>query len=150
MILRFASFTSLLTNYTRPGEIYCFDSVEEYNSFWNGTIELTGIEETGNFTDPADIQALLSQAQITQDKYRAWTQKCLDGPSGKYLQYIGTAATVRDMVSMADAIDGPDTPINFIGISYGTLIGAWFVNSEHQIPSHNLWLSFTMSQCFPR
>ncbi|KAI0746902.1 alpha/beta-hydrolase [Daedaleopsis nitida] len=111
-----------------PGEIYCFDSVEEYNSFWNGTIELTGIEETGNFTDPEDIQALLSQASIMQEKYRQFEQKCLDGPSGKYLQYIGTAATVRDMVSMADAIDGPDTPINYIGISYGTLIGAWFVN----------------------
>ncbi len=118
-----------------PGGVFCFDSVEQYNEFFNGTIELTGIEETGNFTDPADIEALLSQAPIMQEKYRQVEQKCLDGPSGKFLRYIGTAAAVRDMVSMANALDGPDTPINYIGVSYGTLIGSWFVNSESIQPS---------------
>lgn len=115
---------------TSPGEVYCFDSTEQYNQLFNGTIEFTGIEETGNFTDPADIKALLSQAPAMQNKYRQVEQMCLNGPSGKSLQYLGTAAAVRDMVAMADALDGPDAPINYIGISYGTLIGAWFVNSE--------------------
>ena len=113
-----------------PGEIFCFDSAEEYTTFFNGTIELTGIEETGNFTDPADVDALLAQAPIMQKKYEELGQKCLNSPSGKYLKYIGTAAAVRDMVSIADAIDGPDVPINYFGISYGSLIGSWFVNSE--------------------
>ncbi|KAI0807370.1 TAP-like protein-domain-containing protein [Fomes fomentarius] len=113
---------------TSPGEVYCFDSIEQYNQLFNGTIEFTGIEETGNFTDPADIKALLSQAPTMQKKYRQVEQLCLSAPSGKFLQYLGTAAAVRDMVAMADALDGPDAPINYIGISYGTLIGAWFVN----------------------
>ncbi|KAI9058621.1 hypothetical protein FKP32DRAFT_1680355 [Trametes sanguinea] len=113
---------------TVPGDIYCFDSVEEYDTFWNGTIELTGIEMTRNFTDPADIQALLSQAPIMQQKYEELGQRCMQHPSGKYLKYIGTTAGVRDMVALADALDGPEAPINYIGISSRTLLGSWFVN----------------------
>ena len=113
-----------------PGEIFCFDSLAEYNTFFEGTIELTGIEETGNFIDPADIDALFAQAPIIQKKYEEAGQKCLDSENGKYLQYVGTSAAVRDMVSIANVLDGPDVPINYIGISYGTLIGSWFVNSE--------------------
>ncbi|RPD70243.1 hypothetical protein L226DRAFT_514780 [Lentinus tigrinus ALCF2SS1-7] len=113
---------------TTPGDVYCFDSVEEYNTFFNGTIELTGIEETGNFTDPVDIVSLLLQAPIMQLKYEVVGAKCLLSSNGKYLRYIGTAAAVRDMVSIANIIDGPNAPINYIGGSYGTLLGAWFVN----------------------
>ncbi|KAI0709173.1 alpha/beta-hydrolase, partial [Earliella scabrosa] len=113
---------------TTPGEIFCFDSVEEYNTLFNGTIELTGIEETGNFSDPADVQALLSQASLMQKKYEQVGKKCLNSPNGKYLRYMGTAAAVRDMVSIANVLDGPDVPINYIGNSYGTLIGSWFIN----------------------
>ena len=74
----------------------------------------------------------LRELEITviQKKYEEAGQKCLDSENGKYLQYVGTAAAVRDMVSIANVLDGPDTPINYIGISYGTLIGSWFVNSE--------------------
>ncbi|RPD70275.1 alpha/beta-hydrolase [Lentinus tigrinus ALCF2SS1-7] len=115
-------------NLTIPGEVFCFDDFAEYTAFFNGTIELTGIEETGNFTNPADIKALLAQAPTMQKKYEQLGQKCLQSPSGKFLKYMGTAAAVRDMVSIANALDGPDTPINYIGTSYGTLIGSWFVN----------------------
>ncbi|KAI0334630.1 alpha/beta-hydrolase [Cubamyces sp. BRFM 1775] len=111
---------------TTPGEVLCFDSLEEYNAFFNGTIELRGIEELDNFSNPADIDALFAQADTMQKKYEEVGRKCLQSPSGKYLKYIGTAATVRDMVSMADALEGPDTPINYFGVSYGTLIGSWF------------------------
>ncbi|RPD63511.1 alpha/beta-hydrolase [Lentinus tigrinus ALCF2SS1-6] len=115
-------------NLTIPGEVFCFDDFAEYTAFFNGTIELTGIEETGNFTDPADINALLAQAPIMQKKYEEVGQKCLHSQSGKYLKYLGTAAAVRDMVSIANVLDGPDAPINYIGTSYGTLIGSWFIN----------------------
>jgi pimeloyl-ACP methyl ester carboxylesterase len=39
---------------------------------------------------------------------------------------IGTTANVRDMVTMADALYGADTDINFYGISYGTYVGMIF------------------------
>ncbi len=121
----------LTVTFCSPGEIFCFDSAAKHAAFFNGTIELTGIEETGNFTDPADVNALLAQAPIMQKKYKELGQKCLSSRSGKYLKYIGTAATVRDIVSMANAIDGPDAPINYYGISGGTIIGSYFVNSEY-------------------
>ncbi|KAI1791401.1 alpha/beta-hydrolase [Ganoderma leucocontextum] len=113
---------------TIPGEIYCFSSTEEHDAFFNNTIELTGIEYTRNFTDAADVEALLSQASLMQQKYEEVGKKCLNGPSGRYLKYVGAAATVRDLVALADALDGPDKPVNYIGISYGTLLGSWFVN----------------------
>ena len=116
-----------------PGEVFCFDNLDEYTAFFDGTIEFTGIEETGNFTDPADISALLAQAPTMQTKYEQLGEKCLHSPSGKFLRYIGTAAAVRDMVSIADALEGHEAPINYIGVSYGTLIGSWFVNSECHI-----------------
>ena len=64
-----------------------------------------------------------------QEKYDQVGQKCLK-KYGQTLKYIGTAAAARDIISMADAIDGPNAPVNYLGISYGTLIGAWLVNSE--------------------
>ena len=128
--MREANLSSLMHS---PGEVFCFDSLDEYTAFFDGTIEFTGIEETGNFTDPADISALLAQAPTMQTKYEQLGEKCLHSPSGKFLRYIGTAAAVRDMVSIADALEGHEAPINYIGVSYGTLIGSWFVNSECQI-----------------
>lgn len=113
-----------------PGDIFCFSSLDEYNAFWNDTIELNGIEYTGNFTDPADIDALLSQAALMQHKYVELGKRCRSHPTGQYLKYVGTAATVRDMVALADVLDGPGSPVNYIGLSYGTVLGAWFVNSE--------------------
>lgn len=113
-----------------PGDIVCFDNVTDYNTFWNGTIELDGIEYTGNFTDPADTKALLAQATVMGRKYTELGKRCQQHPTGKYMKYIGTAATVRDMIALADALDGPGSPVNYAGISYGTLLGAWFVNSE--------------------
>ncbi len=84
------------------------------------------------------MDALLTQAETMQQKYEEVGQRCLQSPSGKDLKYIGTAATVRDMVAMADALEGPDTPINYFGVSYGTLIGSWLVNSELStiLPAH--------------
>ncbi|PIL25655.1 hypothetical protein GSI_11405 [Ganoderma sinense ZZ0214-1] len=113
---------------TIPGEIFCFNSTEEHDAFFNGTIELAGIEYTGNFTDATDIEILYSQASIMQQKYKKLGEKCLSGPSGKYLRYVGAAATVRDLVALADALDGPNQSVNYIGTSYGTLLGSWFVN----------------------
>ncbi|KAI0775787.1 alpha/beta-hydrolase [Trametes elegans] len=113
---------------TVPGDILCFDTVGSYNDFWDGTIELTGIEMTGDFSDPDDIAALLAQAPLLQRKYEELGARCLEQPTGKYLKYVGTAATVRDLVALADALDGPGAPVNYIGASYGTILGSWLIN----------------------
>ncbi|KAI0769285.1 alpha/beta-hydrolase [Trametes elegans] len=113
---------------TVPGEISCFDNTNEYNAFWNGTIELSGIEVGGNFTNQEDIDALLAQAPVLQKKYEELGERCLRHATGKYLKYVGTAATVRDMVALADHLDGPEKLINYAGTSYGTILGEWFIN----------------------
>ena len=62
-------------------------------------------------------------------KYRAFAARCLQGPNGTTLRYVGTAATVRDLVGLADAIIGPDSEINSWELSYGTYVGMIFANS---------------------
>ncbi|RPD59757.1 alpha/beta-hydrolase [Lentinus tigrinus ALCF2SS1-6] len=112
---------------TVPNEILCLNR-SDYTAFFNGTIEQTGIQWGGNFTDPMDIAALDAQAPVMEEKYKQLGQKCMDAASGTTLKYIGTAANARDMAALADALDGLGSPVNYWGISYGTLLGAWFVN----------------------
>jgi hypothetical protein len=47
------------------------------------------------------------------------------------------------MVAMHDILEGQGKPINFWGMSYGTVIGAYFVNSQSKqqsTPHHGLLL----------
>lgn len=97
---------------------------------------------TGNFSDPDDIHALLAQAPIMQAKYAELGRRCQRHPSGKYLQYVGTAATARDIIALADALDGPGSLVNFLGFSYGSLLGSWLINSECFV---RIWRCFTFS-----
>lgn len=39
---------------------------------------------------------------------------------------LGSCAAARDLVTIADAIDGPGTDINFVGYSYGSYIAMLF------------------------
>ena len=118
------------SNPRSPGDVFCFDSAAEQDAFFAGTLEDTGIEYAGNFTDPADVAALLARAPSTQQLYEELGRRCEAHASGKYLRYVGSAATARDMAAMADALEGPGSLVNYLGTSYGTLIGSWFVNSE--------------------
>ncbi|KAJ3014441.1 hypothetical protein NUW54_g1306 [Trametes sanguinea] len=113
--------------YTYPGDVFCL-SDDESTTFWNGSIETTGINWLGNFTIQTDLDNFYSQAPIMDAQYRAFGEKCSQGPNGTNLMYIGTAATVRDLVTLADALQGPGTPIKYWGLSYGTIVGAWFMN----------------------
>ncbi|KAI0769273.1 hypothetical protein BD413DRAFT_557118 [Trametes elegans] len=42
----------------------------------------------------------------------------------------GTAAILPDIIALSDAIDGSGAPVNFWGMSYGTLLGSWLINSR--------------------
>ncbi|KAI0698769.1 TAP-like protein-domain-containing protein [Earliella scabrosa] len=98
---------------TVPGELYCFDSIEEYNALFQGTIE------------EHDIHRLLAQADSMQQTYEEAVRRCQERENAKYLKYMGTAATARDVVALADAVDGKGAPVNFIGYSWGTVLGTW-------------------------
>lgn len=58
-------------------------------------------------------------------------EHCLKKTNVTMLKYMGTAATVRDLVAMANAFDGPTSPINFWGMGHGSLIGSYLLKSTH-------------------
>jgi hypothetical protein len=80
--------------------------------------------------DQQDLNELYSHADSTEQKFKDFTSHCQSGPVGPYLKYIGTSSTIRDLVSLGDAIVGKGEPIDYWGISYGTVIGFNFLNSE--------------------
>ncbi|CAE7233901.1 unnamed protein product [Rhizoctonia solani] len=105
----------------------CFATGTEENLFWDGTIPRTGIEARGNFTNQADIDAFYDQVGEVDTLLKEIGKQCV-AYSPDTFQYIGTAATVRDMVAMHDILEASKKPINYWGMSYGTVIGIYFVN----------------------
>ena len=47
----------------------------------------------------------------------------------RLFQYVGTAATARDVVAMADQFDGAGSPVHYLGIGQGTVIGSYLMKS---------------------
>jgi len=124
-----------------PGTAYCFNSTEEDAGFWQYT-PMSGINETisGKFNE-RDSQELYSQVDLTEQKVKDFGAHCQNGSIGPYLKYVGTSSTVRDLVSLGDAILGEGEPINYWGISYGTILGFNFINSKFPKPfDHNIRL----------
>ena len=121
-----------------PGEVYCFNSTEEDAEFWNYT-PVAYINETisGKFNE-RDFNELYSKNDLTEQKFKDFTARCQNGPSGPYFKYLGTSSTVRDLVSLGDAILGTGEPINYWGVSYGTVLGLNFVNSESPRPLNHV------------
>lgn len=127
------------------------------------------INETisGRF-DERDLKELYSQVDSTKLKYKDFGERCVKSPSEPYLQYLGTSSTVRDLVSLGDAIVGHGEPIDYWGVSYGTVIGFNFLNSKpiqfihHTIPNEKLdavfpevctiflWTSINILNCAAR
>ncbi|KAL5637297.1 hypothetical protein ACGC1H_001066 [Rhizoctonia solani] len=105
----------------------CFKTGTEENAFWEGTIPRAGLEARGNFTDQRDLDAFYEQVDEVDLLLEELGKRCI-AYSPNTFQYIGTTATVRDMVAMHDALEGPDKPIDYWGLSYGTVIGIYFVN----------------------
>jgi hypothetical protein len=100
-----------------PGPITCFSSAEEYVTYWNGSLEFPRFEAKGNFTDQNDIQTFYSMGSDWETRMKGLSRQCATQRSAKFAPYVGTAATVRDMVALADAIDGSNQPINYWGFS---------------------------------
>lgn len=81
-----------------------------------GTIPRAGLEARGNFTDPDDLKAFYAQVPEVDKLLTELEQKCLEYSPDTF-QYVGTAATVRDMVALHDYMEGPDKALDYWGIS---------------------------------
>ncbi|KAF9644793.1 alpha/beta-hydrolase [Thelephora ganbajun] len=122
--------------HTFPGEVYCFNNTEEDAGFWKHT-PVSYINETiaGKF-DKRDLDELYSQVDLTERKFKQFAAHCLNGSAAPYFKYLGTSSTVRDLVSLGDAIVGKGEPIDYWGISYGTVLGFNFLNMFPERAGH--------------
>lgn len=134
---------------SRPGLINCFNSLEEWGTFWNGTVVIPLLDIKYGFNDTMDYQYFESQVPVMEQRLQAFKQVCLKGPSAQFLQYVGTTATVRDLVAIAEYFDGPGCDVNYYGISYGTTIGNYLVNCQSSVPSPPPNLYSHILQCSP-
>ena len=116
--------------FSEPGPPTCFDSADEYYAYYNDTLQVTGIEIKGNLSDGDQVAELYSHVDEMEGKLVGEGQRCAAGKNGDTLQYIGTAATARDLVALADYLEPGVQEINYWGVSYGTMLGITFVNSE--------------------
>ncbi|KAG9124179.1 hypothetical protein FRC07_012564 [Ceratobasidium sp. 392] len=108
-------------------KVECFATMEDARALWGRSLFWIGLEARGNFTDPADLQAFYDYVPGVDQELLAFGKQCLQYMPDTF-QYLGTAAAVRDMVAMHDYLEGPDKPINYWGLSYGTVIGIYMVN----------------------
>ncbi|KAL1694698.1 Alpha/Beta hydrolase protein [Schizophyllum commune] len=96
--------------HSTPNPPACFNSTEERIQYFAGTLEGTGLDIKGNLTDDGQVEHFYSHRKRPA------------------ITYLGTAAAVRDLVSLADYLDPGVREINFWGFSYGTMLGFTFVN----------------------
>jgi len=81
----------------------------------------SGAQAKGNFTntqhnDPDEV-AFWKKENETDSFLRAIASDCTHN-NGINLTYVGTAATVRDMLSLSNVIDGPGKQVNYWGVRY--------------------------------
>ncbi|KAL1757021.1 Alpha/Beta hydrolase protein [Schizophyllum commune] len=114
--------------HTEPGPPACFDTAAEYYDYFKGTLQQTGIEIRGYLRDDNQIADFYSHVDEMEAKFIGEGKRCADNKNGETLQYLGTAATARDIVALADYLDPGVQEINYWGISYGTMLGLTFVN----------------------
>ncbi|KAI0327953.1 hypothetical protein GY45DRAFT_1327028 [Cubamyces sp. BRFM 1775] len=112
---------------TTPGHTKCFAQDEKRAEFYRRASKELGIE-------PIWGEKMEFLREQTYEDARNWLQlqarmidECLRKQNNTILSYLGTAATVRDLVAMADAFDGPGSAVNFWGTDSGTLIGEYLL-----------------------
>ncbi|KAM0746142.1 hypothetical protein T439DRAFT_350818 [Meredithblackwellia eburnea MCA 4105] len=111
---------------TRP-RVECFEDELEWEIFKVGTVLEKGIDIPPDPTTPQAHLHLLNQHHQLLSLQQAAYAKCAES-MGSELPYMGTPTVVRDIVEMSRVLEGEETPINFFGGSYGTILGAYLVN----------------------
>ncbi|KAI0334243.1 hypothetical protein GY45DRAFT_91449 [Cubamyces sp. BRFM 1775] len=112
---------------TAPSFARCFDTREDRDWFYAFNRLSLGLEVA------LDNQMEFFREQTHGDA-KGWLQlqaamieACILKQNTTMLRYMGTAATVRDLVAMADFFDGPGSAVNFRGTESGARIGQYLL-----------------------
>ncbi|KIY45111.1 hypothetical protein FISHEDRAFT_76953 [Fistulina hepatica ATCC 64428] len=117
-----------------PPDSICFDSHDDFSNYWRdsfvkGAWDVPGVwDGRSPSATRAEVNNLLQDIDDFRAAVKGLQARCAEADSGRYMQYVGTTATVRDIVALADVLDGESAPINFWGFGYGTLIGNYLIN----------------------
>ncbi|KAG9127558.1 hypothetical protein FRC07_012303 [Ceratobasidium sp. 392] len=104
----------------------CFDHSSAERKFWKNSVLDPGIQTPANLNKSQDRNAFRAKAGAANERLEQLGKECKAKSGVDVLKYVGTMATVRDMVAIHDALDG-SKKINFWGFSYGTIVGMYFL-----------------------
>ncbi|KAG8934453.1 hypothetical protein FRC02_009921 [Tulasnella sp. 418] len=93
-------------------------SLDQYTSLIQNTLQARSAGP-----GQADIEQFINSGTHIKASFNSVVETCIKN-NGEELKYVGTVATVKDLVSLADAIEGQGKPIHYWGFSYGTVLGA--------------------------
>ncbi len=108
-----------------PSEKECFKSEPERTTFFKRTFRKDlsydpefyedGTVTWAEYQGPEDVSMYLKSLQ-------KMVTYCLDKMGSSLFQYVGTAATARDLAAMADVFDGPGSQINLWTQAHGSVV----------------------------
>ncbi|KAF8314505.1 alpha/beta-hydrolase [Clavulina sp. PMI_390] len=90
-------------------------------------LEHGGGFQVGNLSTMAAQESFRAQLYKFHAVNRLGAELC-EERAGEFLEYLGTTAVVRDLEYFSSVLEGKETPVNYAGFSYGTIVGAYFVN----------------------
>ncbi|KDN50221.1 hypothetical protein RSAG8_01557, partial [Rhizoctonia solani AG-8 WAC10335] len=108
--------------------VACFKPREEKDIFYRNTVFELGYTQPPNVTkDPFGRFDLVLQYRQAISMFETQAKLCtLNMPDGgASLKYMGTSTVARDIEYMSKVITGPDTPINYITITYVLMDQSW-------------------------
>ncbi|KAI0672369.1 TAP-like protein-domain-containing protein [Trametes maxima] len=105
----------------------CFSSPEAHAAFIQSTVIERGYDVGPNLTDPLNRSHLIELQRDADALWRTQFEICAH-TMGDQLKYMGTSTVARDIAFITSLLEGDDAPINFYGLSYGTVIGQYLVN----------------------
>ncbi|KAM0751590.1 hypothetical protein T439DRAFT_379701 [Meredithblackwellia eburnea MCA 4105] len=115
-------------NMTVP-RVSCFDSALDEYEFYRGGLLTSMLDLPANFganvsiANSNDVHSdLKTQIIRKRSTISALFGRCAD-KTGEAVSYMGTLNVVKDLDYLSRLIDGPDSPLNYYGVSYGTVIG---------------------------
>ena len=132
-----------------PGPVTCFDPSNdaERNEFYARAARELGVEPSWDENLRWDHLQSKEDALLWTAIQEKIVEHCLSKADTSMMQYVGTAATTRDLVAMADTFDGLGAPINYFGMGHGSLVGSYLLKSTRYTESILYLMSLIILSC---